>query len=107
MTGTARTKLLLVAAMLIALGAVAPFANSFVLLLLTKVLVLSILAMSAVLLLGYTGLATMGQAAYLAVGAYLVAFLAVRHPIGLWCDFVALLARGALLGAQPPGGLEA
>lgn len=99
MTGTARTKLLLVASLLVALAAVAPFANSFVLLLLTKVLVLSILAMSADLLLGYTGLATMGQAAYLAVGAYLAAILAERTAIGLGCDFFAVLAAGLLLGA--------
>jgi branched-chain amino acid transport system permease protein len=96
---TARTKLLLVAAMLIALAAVAPIANSFVLLLLTKTLVFGILAMSADLLLGYTGLATMGHAAYLAVGAYFTAILAERYSIGLGCDFFAVLAAGTLLGA--------
>ncbi len=99
MARAARLKLLLVVALLIALGAVAPLANSFVLLLLTKVLVFSILAMSADLLLGYTGLATMGQAAYLAVGAYLAAILADRYAFGLGCDFGLVLAAGALLGA--------
>jgi branched-chain amino acid transport system permease protein len=94
-----RTKLLLTAALLAALAAAPPFANSFVLLLLTKVLVFSILAMSADLLLGYTGLPPMGQAAYLAVGAYLAAILAERFGIGQGCDFFAVLAGGFVLGA--------
>ena len=98
MTASARRKLLLVLALLAALGVGAPFANSFVLLLLTKVLVFGILAMSADLLLGYTGLAPMGQAAYLAVGAYFAAILAERFGIGLGCDFIAVLAGGFLLG---------
>lgn len=92
-------KIGLTLALLGALAAVAPFVNSFVLLLLTKVLVFGILAMSVDLLIGFTGLASMGQAAYLAVGAYLAAILAERYGIGLGCDFYAVLAGGLVLGA--------
>jgi branched-chain amino acid transport system permease protein len=95
----ARAKVMWVAAMLVALAALAPFAGSFVLLLLTKVLVFGILAMSADILLGYTGLPTMGHAAYLAVGAYFAAILADRHGIGLGCDFFAVMVGGFVLGA--------
>lgn len=98
MTGASRVKILLVLALLVALGALAPFANSFVLLLMTKVLILGILAMSVDLLLGYTGLAPMGQAAYLAAGAYLAAILAERFGIGLGCDIFGVLVAGFLLG---------
>ncbi len=94
----ARAKFLLVAALLIGLGAVPQVANSFVMLLITKVLVFSILAMGTDLLLGYTGFAPMGQAGYLAVGAYLAAILAERSGIGRGCDFFAVLAGGLLIG---------
>ncbi|MFI5400424.1 MAG: branched-chain amino acid ABC transporter permease [SAR324 cluster bacterium] len=87
------------AALLGVLAAVVPFVNGFVLLLLTKTLVFGILAMSVDLLIGFTGLASMGQAAYLAVGAYLAAILSVRYGIGLGCDFFAVLAGGLVLGA--------
>jgi branched-chain amino acid transport system permease protein len=98
MIPAARTKYLLVAALLIGLGTVPPVANSYVLLLLTKVLVFAILAMSTDLLLGYTGLAPMGQAGYLAAGAYFAAILGERYGIGRGCDFFAVLAGGFLFG---------
>ena len=41
-------------------------------------LVLGIIAMSVDLLLGYTGLPSLGQAAYLGMGAYLTAILATQ-----------------------------
>jgi branched-chain amino acid transport system permease protein len=55
--------------------------------------------MSLDLLLGYTGLASLGQAAYLAVGAYATAILATKYHIGLGWDFWLVLAFGALVGA--------
>jgi branched-chain amino acid transport system permease protein len=94
-----RAKMLVIAALLVALAVVAPHASSFVLLLLTRALALSILAMSVDLLLGFAGLASLGQAAYLGVGAYLTAILATRYQFGLGWSFwlVILLAIG--LGA--------
>ena len=69
---TSRGKILTVVGVLVALALVTPQTNSFVVLLITRALVLAILAMSVDLLLGFTGLASMGQAAYLGVGAYLL-----------------------------------
>jgi branched-chain amino acid transport system permease protein len=97
MTNTA--KILVVAAVLVALALIAPHANSFVLLLLTRVLVFAILAMSLDVLLGFTGLPSLGQAAYLGVGAYLTAVLATRYQFGLGWDFWLVIVLGILLGA--------
>ena len=81
---TERSKVLMVVGLVIALGLIAPHANSFVILLITRALVLAILAMSLDILLGFTGLPSLGQAAYLGVGAYLTAILAVLTLFGLW-----------------------
>ena len=63
-------KILVVVAALAAVAIVVPNTNSFVILLATRALAFAILVMSVDILLGYTGLASLGQAAYLAVGAY-------------------------------------
>ena len=55
--------------------------------------------MSLDLLLGYTGLPSLGQAAYLGVGAYLTAILATRYEFGLGWDFALVLGMGAASGA--------
>ncbi|MGH8668630.1 MAG: ABC transporter permease subunit, partial [Burkholderiales bacterium] len=84
---------------LLLLAGVAPFVNSYVLILMTQALVLGIIAMSVDLLLGYTGLPSLGQAAYLAVGAYLTAILATRYQFGLGYDFWLVIIFGILIGA--------
>jgi branched-chain amino acid transport system permease protein len=96
---TSRNKILLVVALLVVLGLVAPFTNSFVILLLTRALVLGILAMSLDLLLGFTGLPSLGQAAYLGVGAYLTAILATKYGFGLGWGFWLVIVLGVLIGA--------
>ena len=96
---TSRNKILVVAGLLLALALVTPYANSFVILLITRALVLAILAMSLDLLLGFTGLASMGQAAYLGVGAYLTAILATKYNFGLGWGFWLVIVLGTLLGA--------
>jgi branched-chain amino acid transport system permease protein len=91
-----------VAALLVSLGIlslIAPFAGPFVILLLAQILVLGIVAMSVDLLLGYTGLPSLGQAAYLGVGAYLTAILATRFGLGLGWDFGLVVVLGMLSGA--------
>jgi branched-chain amino acid transport system permease protein len=77
----------------------APFAGPFVILLLAHVLVLGIVAMSVDLLLGYTGLPSLGQAAYLGVGAYLTAILATKFGFGLGWDFWLVVLMGIAAGA--------
>jgi branched-chain amino acid transport system permease protein len=61
-----------------------PVLSSFLLTLLTQALIYAILAMSLDLLLGYTGLSSLGHAAYLGIGAYSVGVLATRHGADFW-----------------------
>jgi branched-chain amino acid transport system permease protein len=92
-------KILAVAAALVAIAVIVPNTNSFVILLTTRALAFSILVMSLDLLLGFTGLASLGQAAYLAVGAYLTAILLTKFQIGLGWDFWLVVLLGFLAGA--------
>src|SRR2546423_15722654 len=94
-----RVKILLVVAALAAVAVVVPNTNSFVILLATRALAFAILVMSVDLLLGYTGLPSLGQAAYLGVGAYLTAILATRYQFGLGYDFWLVVVLGILLAA--------
>ena len=93
------TRILIILGVLAVLAALAPFAGPFVILLLAQVLVLGIVAMSVDLLLGYTGLPSLGQAAYLGVGAYLAAILATKYGFGMGWDFWLVVAAGILSGA--------
>ncbi len=70
-----------------------PFLSSFLLTLLTQALIYAILAMSLDIILGYTGLASLGHAAYLGLGAYSVGILTTRYGAGFW----VALAVGVLL----------
>jgi branched-chain amino acid transport system permease protein len=92
-------KILVVATVLAVLVIIVPTSGSFVILLATRALAFAILAMSVDLLLGYTGLASMGQAAYFGVGAYLTAILATKFQFGLGWDFWLVVVMGILLGA--------
>ena len=84
--------------MLRAAGAVAALAllplalSSYQLGLLTKVLIFAIFAMSLNLTLGYTGLPSLGHAAYFGAGAYTVGLLALKLWDNFWVDMVAGLA---------------
>jgi branched-chain amino acid transport system permease protein len=95
----AQVKVLAVIAVLAAVAVAVPHTNSFIILLATRVLAFSILVMSLDLLLGFTGLASLGQAAYLGIGAYLTAILATRYQIGLGYDFWLVIALGMLSAA--------
>jgi branched-chain amino acid transport system permease protein len=94
-----KIKVLMVAVVLLALAYVIPHSSSFVVLLATRALVFAILAMSLDILLGFTGLASLGQAAYFGVGAYLAAILATKFHIGLGWDFWLVVILGMLIGA--------
>ena len=78
---------------------IVPHSGSFVVLLATRAMAFAILAMSVDLLLGYTGMSSMGQAAYFGVGAYLTAVLATKFHFGLGWDFWLVVVLGILLGA--------
>src|SRR6516164_7765347 len=92
-------KVLIVVVALAAIAIIVPNTNSFVILLTTRALAFSILVMSLDILLGYTGLASLGQAAYLGIGAYVAAILATKYQIGLGYDFWLVAALGILLAA--------
>ena len=94
-----KIKILIVAAILLALAFIVPHSGSFVILLATRAMAFAILAMSVDLLLGYTGMSSMGQAAYFGVGAYLTAVLATKMHFGLGWDFWLVVIMGILLGA--------
>src|SRR5450830_122506 len=92
-------KILIVLAGLVVLAYIVPQSGSFVVLLATRAMAFAILAMSVDLLLGYTGLASMGQAAYFGVSAYLTAVLATKFHIGMGWDFWLVVVLGILIGA--------
>ncbi len=94
-----RTKILIVAAALVALLIAMQFASSFVRLVVMQALIFGILAMSLDVLLGYTGLPSLGQAAYLGMGAYITAILTTRYGFGLDWTFLILIVLGMLIGA--------
>ena len=61
-----------------------PFLSSYVLTLITQVLIFAIMAMSVDLLLGFTGLPSLGQAAYFGLSAYTVGVMTTKHAAGFW-----------------------
>ena len=81
-----------VAALAVA-GAVAPALPSYPLTLLTQVAIMAVLAMSLDILLGYTGLPSLGHAAYFGAAAYAVGILATERRAG----FVVCLVGGVVL----------
>jgi branched-chain amino acid transport system permease protein len=74
---------------------VAPLLPAYPLTLLTQALIAAMLAMSLDLLLGYTGLPSLGHAAYFGIGAYAVAILATEGQTG----FVGCLLAGVIVAA--------
>ena len=94
-----RVKIVMVAVALVAFAYIVPHSGSFVILLATRAMAFAILAMSLDILLGYTGLASMGQAAYFGVGAYLTAVLATKFHFGMGWDFWLVVVLGTLIGA--------
>ena len=69
-----------------------PFYIEFV----TKIMIMSIFALSLDLLVGYTGLVSFGHAAFFGIGAYALALLAPKAgPANLWLTLpIAVLAAG-------------
>ena len=67
--------------------------------LLTEMVILAMLAMSLDLLLGYTGLPSLGHAAFFGVSAYGVAVLATGYGAGFWTCFLGGIIIGTLLAA--------
>lgn len=94
-----RRNIVMVIAALVVLAVITPFSSAYVVSLITHALIFAILAMSLDLLLGYTGLPSLGQAAYLGMGAYLTAILASNYGFGLDASFWVVILLGMGLGA--------
>ncbi|MCT9118731.1 branched-chain amino acid ABC transporter permease [Cupriavidus gilardii] len=72
--------------------------NKFYIDLLSKVMIMAIFALSLQLLIGYTGLVSLGHAAYFATAAYATAMLAPQsEPGNGWWLLVAAVAAAAVL----------
>ena len=84
---------LLAAAAIAVLALVGPVLPAYPLTLLTQALIVGILAMSLDLLLGYSGMPSLGHAAYFGVGAYAVAIMTTERQVGL----IGCLVVGILL----------
>ncbi|MCO5079402.1 MAG: branched-chain amino acid ABC transporter permease [Chelatococcus sp.] len=73
--------------------------ESFLLSLLTRVMVLGLAALSLDLLIGYAGLVSFGHAAFIGIGAYSVGILASHGINGIGLQVVAALAVSAIFAA--------
>lgn len=79
--------------------AVPQFLSSYYLFLFTEILIYAIFALSVNMLLGYTGLLSLGQAAFWGAGGYTVALLIVRGGFdNFWLCISAALLVSAILG---------
>lgn len=97
---TARAGSLLVGLAVVALLIALPeVLRPYYLALATKMLIFALFAMSLDLLLGYTGLASLGHAAYFGVAAYTVALLIVRADAPSALAFPAGLGAAVVAGA--------
>lgn len=86
-------------AVLALLVALPDLLRAYYLALATKMLIFALFAMSLDLLLGYTGLASLGHAAYFGVAAYTVALLIVRAGVDSGVAFPIALAAAGVTGA--------
>jgi branched-chain amino acid transport system permease protein len=96
--------LALVVFALIAAAIGAALNDTFYLRLGTEALIFAGLALSVDILLGYTGLLSLGQALYFGLGAYISALTLMQIP-SFWLALAVAMASGALLGLA--GGLIA
>src|SRR3954464_4143860 len=95
---------MLVAAALVFAAGGAALGDTFYLRLATEALIFAGLALSVDILLGYTGLLSLGQALYFGFGAYLSALVLMVVP-SFWAAFGAALVGGLAVGFA--GGLIA
>jgi branched-chain amino acid transport system permease protein len=81
------------------LAAAPPFLNSYWVGLLTEVLIFAVLAMSLDILLGFTGLPSLGHAGIFGVAAYAVAVLSTTYGAGFGVSVGGAILTGLLLSA--------
>jgi branched-chain amino acid transport system permease protein len=94
-----RWPLIALGLMLLALVIVPVSLSPYLLSLLTQALIYAILAMSLDLLLGYTGLPSLGHAAYFGIGAYSVGVLTTQYGASFWLVLAVAIGLAALVAA--------
>jgi branched-chain amino acid transport system permease protein len=94
-----RRPVIVAGAAVVLAAAAAPVLPSYPLTLLTQAVIVAILAMSLDVLLGYTGLPSLGHAAYFGVAAYTVAILATEGQAGFAMCLAAGVAAAGLTAA--------
>ena len=94
-----RVKLAIAAAAALVLLAGPAFLSTYWIGLLTQMVILGMLAMSLDLLLGYTGLPSLGHAGIFGVAAYAVAVLSTTHHLGFLTTVIGALVVGIVLSA--------
>lgn len=99
-----RAKALVVLGLLFAAVVVPPFLGPFPLSVLMLIVIFAILAMSLDLLMGYTGLESLGQAAFFGMAAYTIAITSTRYAIG-WELAIPLALLGSVALAAIVGTL--
>ena len=96
-----RARTLILAACVLLLAAVPPLATllgqPYYIDLLRRVMIFAIAAASLNLILGYGGLVSFGQAAYLGVGGYAVGILAFYGVHNGWLQWAVAIAASALV----------
>jgi branched-chain amino acid transport system ATP-binding protein len=102
--GRTRIIALVVLGLFIAAIVVPPFLSPFPLSVLMLIVILAILAMSLDLLMGYTGMESLGQAAFFGMAAYMVAIVSTRYDIG-WQLAIPLALFAAVALAAIGGAL--
>jgi len=94
---TWRTPVLVALAIFLLAGP--PFLSPYWVGLLTQMVILAILAMSLDLLLGYTGLPSLGHAGFFGVAAYGVGILSTTYHASFWVSVAGGLLTGIILAA--------
>ena len=100
--GSTKFNVIVIGTLLAAALAGPLFLSPFWVMLLTQTLIYAIAAMALDMLLGYTDLPSLGQAGFLAVGAYTVAILSTKYHMGFVSSLFAAIglstATSAVLG---------
>jgi branched-chain amino acid transport system permease protein len=94
-----RSRISILVLAVVLLIAIAPLVTSYWVGLLTQMMIFAVLAMSLDILLGYTGLPSLGHAGIFGVAAYTVAVLATTYRFSFWPSFLGGIAVGALVSA--------
>lgn len=96
---TGRGRIIGMAATLLFFGIGPLFTDEFGAIVLTQCVIWAILAMSLDLMVGYTGLASLGHAAFFGAGAYGAAIMAVTYKAGFLEAFLVALLVAAVITA--------